>query len=71
MAISINDTYEGDLLDYDGPKKIKMVNPEIALLTIFSSLYKIFRAKNEEIDFNFFLHIVSKGKCPKYYRYCY
>ena len=38
MAIPINDTYEGDLLDYDGPKKPRMVNPEIALLTIFPSL---------------------------------
>ena len=38
MAIPINDTYEADLLDYDGPIKPKMVNPEIDLLTIFSSL---------------------------------
>ena len=63
MTIPNNDKYE--LLVYDGPKKPEMVNPEINLLTDVSKMQKIYRARGEEIDFNFFLDIISKDKYLK------
>ena len=38
MTIPINDTHEAELSVYDGPKKLKMVNPEVNLLTDFSKM---------------------------------
>lgn len=66
MTIPNNDKYEADILVYDGPKKPEMVKPEINLLTDVSKVQKIYRARGEEIDFNFFLDIVSKDKCLEY-----
>ena len=71
MTILINNTYEAELSVYDGLKKQKMVNPEINLPTDFSKMQNISRSRGEEIDFNFFLDIVSKDKCPEYDVYCY
>ena len=65
MVILINDTYEAELSIFDGSKKLKMVNPEIFLPTDFSKMQKISPSRDEEIDFNFFLDIVFKDKCPK------
>ena len=42
-----------------------MVNPEMFLPTDFSKMHKISPSRDEEIDFNFFLDIVCKYKCPK------
>ena len=42
-----------------------MVNPEMFLPTDFSKMQKISPSRDEEIDFNFFLDIVFKYKCPK------
>ena len=41
MVIPINDTYAAELSGYDDSKKLKMVNPEINLLTDFSRMQKI------------------------------
>ena len=71
MSILINDTYEAELSVYDGPRKQKMVNPEINLQTDFSKMQNISRSRGEEIDFNFFLDIVSKDIYPEYDGYCY
>ena len=65
MTIPNNDKYEADILVCDGPKKPEMVKPEINLLTDVSKVQKIYRARGEEIDFNFFLDIISKVKYPK------
>ena len=70
-TIPINDTYEAELSVYDGLKKPKMVNLEINLLTDFSKIQKISGARGEEINFNFFLDIVSKDRCPEYNRHIY
>ena len=67
----INDAYEAELSVYDGLKKPKMVNLEINLLTDFSKMQKISGSRGEEINFNFFLDIVSKDKCPEYNRHIY
>ena len=49
-----------------------MVNLEINVPTDFSKTQKISRFWGKEIDFNFFLDIVSKDKCLEYngYYYC-
>ena len=70
-TIPINDAYEAELSVYDGLKKSKMVNLEINLLTDFSKMQKISGSRGEEINFNFFLDIVSKDKCPEYNRHIY
>ena len=43
----------------------------INLPIVFSRIQKISRSRGEEIDFNFFLVIVSKDKCTEYNVYCY
>ena len=67
----INDIYEAESSVYDGPKKPNMVNLEINVPTDVSKTQKISRFWGEEIDFNFFLDIVSKDKCLEYYGYYY
>ena len=71
MTIPINDTYQAELSVHDVPKKPKMVNSEINLPTDFSKMQKISQSRGGEIDFNFFLDIVSEDKCSKYNGYCY
>ena len=71
MATPINGTYEAEFLVYDHPKKPKMISPEISLPTDIFKIQKIYRSIGEEIDFNFFLDIVSKDKYSEYNGYFY
>ena len=66
MKNPIENAYEAVLSVYDGPKKPTMVLPEVNLPPEFSHMQKISRSRGEEIDFQFFLDIVNKQKCPEY-----
>ena len=71
MSEPIPDAFEAKLSIYFGPKKPKMVLPKKNLLPEdFSKMQKISRTRGEEIDFNFYLDMVSKETCPEYNGYC-
>ena len=71
MTSPIVDAYDAVLSVYDGPKKPRMVCPESNLPKEIAKMQKVSRTRGEEIDFNFFLDIVSKDVCPEYNGYCY
>ena len=64
MAISINDTYEGDLLDYDGQKKQKWLIQRSLYLQSFPACTKFFEPKMKKLILISFCILFLKVNAP-------